>query len=58
MDYTVSALTAEDQSIVWEMLRYASREPSLDSVQNQLCLARYASGWGRVGDVDYLELGY
>jgi ribosomal protein S18 acetylase RimI-like enzyme len=51
MDYTVRALTIEDESIVWEMLRYASHEPSLDSVQNQPCLARYASGWGRVGDL-------
>jgi ribosomal protein S18 acetylase RimI-like enzyme len=54
MDYTVRALTAEDQSIVWEMLRYASHEPSLDSVQNQPYLARYASGWGRVSDVGYV----
>ena len=51
MDYTVRALTVEDQPIVWEMLRYASHESSLDSVQNQPYLARYASGWGRVGDV-------
>jgi ribosomal protein S18 acetylase RimI-like enzyme len=51
MDYAVRALTVEDESIVWEMLRYASHEPSLESVQNQPYLARYASGWGRVGDV-------
>lgn len=51
MDYTIRALTVEDASIVWEMLRYASHEPSLESVQNQSYLACYASGWGRVGDV-------
>jgi ribosomal protein S18 acetylase RimI-like enzyme len=51
MNYTVRALTVEDESIVWEMLRYASHEPSLDSVQKQPELARYASGWGRVGDI-------
>lgn len=51
MDYTVRTLTVEDESIVWEMLRYASHETSLDSVQKQPYLARYASGWGRVGDV-------
>jgi ribosomal protein S18 acetylase RimI-like enzyme len=51
MNYTVRALTVADQSIVWEMLRYASHESSLGSLQNQPCLACYASGWGRVGDV-------
>jgi ribosomal protein S18 acetylase RimI-like enzyme len=51
MDYTVRPLAVEDESIVWEMLRYASHEPSLDSVQKQPYLARYASGWGRVGDL-------
>jgi ribosomal protein S18 acetylase RimI-like enzyme len=51
MDYIVRPLTVEDESIVWEMLRYASHEPSLDSVQKQPYLARYASGWGRVGDL-------
>jgi ribosomal protein S18 acetylase RimI-like enzyme len=51
MNYTVRALTAEDQSIVWEMLRYAAHEPSLECIQKQSYLARYASNWGRVGDV-------
>jgi ribosomal protein S18 acetylase RimI-like enzyme len=51
MDYTIRALTVEDKSIVWEMLRYASHEPSVEAVQNQPFLARYASGWGRAGDV-------
>ncbi|MBW4469743.1 MAG: GNAT family N-acetyltransferase [Stenomitos rutilans HA7619-LM2] len=50
MDYTIRALTGEDGAIVWEMLRYASHEPSLESIQEQPYLARYASGWGRAGD--------
>jgi GNAT superfamily N-acetyltransferase len=50
MDYEIRALTIEDEQIVWEMLQYASHELSLESVQKQPCLARYASGWGRVGD--------
>ena len=50
MDYAVRALTVEDGAIVWEMLRYAAHKPSLESVQKQPSLARYASGWGRVGD--------
>ena len=33
------------------MLRYASHEPSLESVQKQPYLVRYAAGWGRVGDI-------
>jgi len=51
MNYTVRALTIKDESIVWEMLRYASHEPSLESVQKQPFLACYASNWGRIGDV-------
>lgn len=50
MDYEVRALTAKDESIVWEMLQYASHELSLESVQKQPYLARYAAGWGRAGD--------
>lgn len=50
MDYAVRALTVEDGAIVWEMLRYAAHKPSLESAQKQPSLARYASGWGRVGD--------
>ena len=63
MDYTIRAATAKDESTVWEMLRYASHESSLLSVQKQSCLARYASNWGRVGDLgciaekDQLHLG-
>lgn len=51
MNYTVRALTVEDELIIWEMLRYASHESSIKSVRQQPALARYASGWGRVGDL-------
>ncbi|XGV96380.1 MAG: N-acetyltransferase family protein [Leptolyngbya sp. BL-A-14] len=48
--YTIRALTIEDEAIVWKMLQYAAHEPSLESVQSQPYLARYALGWGRHGD--------
>ena len=51
MNYTVRALTVADEPIVWEMLRYASHESSVKSVRQQPALARYASGWGRIGDL-------
>lgn len=51
MECMVRALTAEDELVVWEMLRYAAHEPSVEFIQKQPCLARYASGWGRVGDI-------
>ena len=51
MNYTIRPLTVEDEPIIWEMLRYASHESSVKSVRQQPALARYASGWGRVGDL-------
>jgi GNAT superfamily N-acetyltransferase len=51
MNYAVHPLAVNDESLVWQMLQYASHESSLESVQKQPYLARYASGWGRVGDV-------
>lgn len=54
MDYTVRTLTVKDESIVWEMLRYASHEATIESVQKQPCLACYALNWGRIGDVGYV----
>jgi ribosomal protein S18 acetylase RimI-like enzyme len=51
MDYSIRALTLKDQAIVWEMLRYAAHESSIESVQSQPLLARYAADWGRPGDV-------
>jgi hypothetical protein len=54
MNYSVRTLTVADESIVWEMLRYAAHEPSLESVRQQPYLARYALNWGRVGDLGYV----
>ena len=51
MDYEIRALTAGDELIVWEMLRYASHEPSVEAVQTQPYLARYATNWGRIGEL-------
>lgn len=51
MDYIVRALTVADAPTVWTMLMYAAHEPSLESVQQQACLARYAQNWGRSGDM-------
>jgi ribosomal protein S18 acetylase RimI-like enzyme len=51
MDYTIRTLTVKDELIMWEMLRYASHEPTLESVQKQPCLTRYVLNWGRDGDM-------
>jgi ribosomal protein S18 acetylase RimI-like enzyme len=56
MNYTVRALNLKDEPIVWEILRYASHEPSLESVKNQPCLTRYAANWGRVGDIGWVAV--
>ncbi len=54
MAYTVRALKIEDASIVWEMLRHAAHELSLEAMQKQPYLTRYAVDWGRVGDLGYV----
>lgn len=51
MDYIIRSATIEDEPVVWEMLRYASHEASLESIQKQPCLACYASNWGKTGDL-------
>lgn len=56
MNYEVHPLTINDEPLVWQMLQYASHEPSLDSLRKQPYLARYASGWGRAGDGGYLAV--
>ena len=50
MDYTVRTLTIADEPIVWEMLRHAAHEPSVEVVKQQPALTRYAAHWGRSGD--------
>uniref|UniRef100_B8HKM9 GCN5-related N-acetyltransferase n=1 Tax=Cyanothece sp. (strain PCC 7425 / ATCC 29141) TaxID=395961 RepID=B8HKM9_CYAP4 len=50
------ALLPEDEAVVWEMLRYAAHESSLQTVQDQPALAQYAQGWGRTGDLGFVAL--
>ena len=51
MNYVIRALIADDEPIVWEMLRHASHEPSVEAVKTQPLLARYVVNWGRAGDL-------
>jgi ribosomal protein S18 acetylase RimI-like enzyme len=57
MDLTYRSLMFEDDLIVWEMLRYAAHESSVESIQQQPYLACYALDWGREGDVGYVAFG-
>jgi ribosomal protein S18 acetylase RimI-like enzyme len=54
MDYQIRTVTAEDASILWEMLRYAAHQPSLAAVRSQPQLARYVAEWGRSGDLGWI----
>jgi ribosomal protein S18 acetylase RimI-like enzyme len=54
MNFAIRPLMVEDESIVWEMLRYAAHESSIESVKQQPYLARYALNWGRIGDLGYV----
>jgi GNAT superfamily N-acetyltransferase len=54
MNFVIRSLMVEDESIVWEMLRYAAHESSIESVRQQPYLARYALNWGRMGDLGYV----
>lgn len=54
MNFVIRPLMFEDELIVWEMLRYASHESSIESVRQQPYLAHYALDWGRIGDVGYV----
>lgn len=56
MNFDFRLLTQTDAPIVWQMLRHASHEPTLESVQSQPYLARYAAGWGRAGDGGFVAL--
>ncbi len=50
INYKIVDLTDKDESIVWEMLVYAAQQPTIEDVQTQDYLARYAMNWGRGGD--------
>jgi ribosomal protein S18 acetylase RimI-like enzyme len=56
MNFVIRSLMVEDESIVWEMLRYAAHESSIESIQQQPYLARYALNWGRMGDLGYVAI--
>lgn len=56
MNYEIRSLTAEDELFVWRMLMYAAHEPSVEAVQKQLYLSRYAANWGRMGDMGSVAL--
>ena len=49
----VRSLTVSEQGIIWEMLMHAAHESSPEAVQQLPELARYAQGWGQVGDCGY-----
>jgi GNAT superfamily N-acetyltransferase len=51
MNYQIRTAIAEDASFLWEMLRYAAQQPSVAAVREQPHLARYATAWGRTGDL-------
>jgi ribosomal protein S18 acetylase RimI-like enzyme len=51
MNYSIVNLMNKDEPIVWEMLVYAAQQRSIEDVQNQDYLARYAANWGRRGDM-------
>ena len=53
MNYEFRQLNEADEPIVWQMLMHASHEPTLESVKSQPALARYAAGWGRIGDAGW-----
>ena len=56
MNYLFRPLTHEDELVVWQMLMFASHEPTLQAVRSQLYLAQYAEGWGRTGDIGFVAL--
>ena len=56
MNLEIRPLRPEDEAIVWQMLMHAAHEPSLEAVQTQPDLVRYAADWGKQGDMGYVAL--
>jgi len=50
----VTALKPEHSDFVWNLLVYAAHEPNLESVKSQEALHKYASDWGKEGDMGVL----
>ncbi len=55
-EYLFRLLGQEDQEIIWDMLRLATYESSVTSVQENPSLARYAHHWGRSGDLGWVAI--
>jgi GNAT superfamily N-acetyltransferase len=57
MDYVIRPLTTADEPVLWEMLYQALQTsegaPSRDVVREPE-FARYAEGWGRIGDTGFV----
>ncbi|MEP6809467.1 MAG: GNAT family N-acetyltransferase [Chthoniobacterales bacterium] len=61
MDYKIRPLTAEDESVIWEMLQVAlqgpeSNTPAPSEMAHAPEYARYAENWGREGDRGFVAL--
>ena len=55
MDIQFRPITSDDQTVVWELLRFAAHEDSVESVQSQECCIPYAHNFGRQqGDLGVL----
>ena len=54
MDYKIYPLSDRNEAIVWQMLRYAAHENSLEYIKAEPDLARYAANWGKAGDFGYV----
>ncbi len=50
----IRPLQPHDQNLIWEFLRLAAHENSLQTVRSEPLLTRYAKDWGRNGDFGFL----
>ena len=59
MDYVIRPLTAQDEPILWEMLRHGLSSPAKHEVPSRELVrrpevSRYVEGWGRTGDTGFV----
>jgi GNAT superfamily N-acetyltransferase len=59
MDYLIRPLKAEDEPILWEMLRHglssaAKQELPFQELLRRPEVSRYVAGWGRTGDTGFV----
>lgn len=57
MPMFILPLEKDDGHTVWEFLRVAAHENSLQAVESAPLLARYAQRWGCEGDFGFKALG-